>query len=39
MESLPIFDIRLKDEDGDTYTFWKVDVSRQDITVTLDDLD
>src|SRR5690554_1080141 len=35
----PIFDIRLKDEDGDTYTFWKVDVSRRDITVTLDDLD
>lgn len=35
----PIFDIQLKDEDGDTYTFWKVDVSRRDITVTLDDLD
>src|SRR5690554_4883838 len=34
-----IFDLQLKDEDGDTYPFWKVDVSRQDITVTLDDLD
>jgi hypothetical protein len=35
----PIFDIRLVDEDGDKYTFWNVDVSKQDITVTLDDLD
>jgi hypothetical protein len=35
----PIFDIRLVDEDGDKYTFWNVDVSEQDITVTLDDLD
>jgi len=35
----PIFDIRLVDEDGDKYTFWNVDVSTQDITVTLDDLD
>ena len=35
----PIFDIRLVDEDGDKYTFWIVDVSEQDITVTLDDLD
>lgn len=35
----PIFDIRLVDEDGDTYTFWNVNVSRQDITVTLADLD
>ena len=34
-----IFDIRLVDEDGDKYTFWNVDVSKQDITVTLDDLD
>jgi hypothetical protein len=35
----PIFDIRLVDEDGDTYTFWRIDVSRQDLVVTLSDLD
>lgn len=35
----PIFDIRLVDEDGDRYTFWKVDVSKQDLTVTRDDMD
>ena len=35
----PIFDIRLVDEDGDKYTFWNVDVSTRDITVTLGDLD
>ncbi|WP_239056611.1 hypothetical protein [Wenzhouxiangella limi] len=35
----PIFDIRLVDEDGDTYTFWNVDVSLRDIVVTLADLD
>ena len=35
----PMFDIRLVDEDGDKYTFWNVDVSTDDITVTLDDLD
>jgi hypothetical protein len=35
----PMFDIRLVDEDGDKYTFWGVDVSQEDITVTLDDLD
>ena len=34
----PMFDIRLVDEDG-KYTFWNVDVSTEDITVTLDDLD
>jgi hypothetical protein len=34
-----MFDIRLVDEDGDKYTFWNVDVSKRDITVTLDDLD
>ena len=34
-----IFDIRLVDEDGDEYTFWDVDVSKRDITVTLADLD
>jgi len=35
----PVFDIRLVDEDGDTYTFWNVDVSRQDLMVTLDHMD
>jgi hypothetical protein len=35
----PIFDIRLTDEDGDTYTFFNIDVSRQDLVVTLDDID
>jgi hypothetical protein len=35
----PMFDIRLVDEDGDKYTFWNVDVSTDDITVTLEDLD
>jgi hypothetical protein len=35
----PIFDIRLVDSDGDSYTFWNVDVSERDIVVTLDDLD
>lgn len=37
--SSSIFDIKLVDEDGDSYTFWGVDVARQDITVTLADLD
>lgn len=35
----PYFDIRLVDEDNDSYTFWNVDVSKQDIVVTLDHLD
>lgn len=35
----PIFDIRLVDEDADTYTFWGVDVSRRDLVVTLDHMD
>lgn len=35
----PMFDVRLVDEDGDTYTFWNVDVSQRDLVVTLDDLD
>jgi hypothetical protein len=35
----PIFDIRLVDEDGDSYTYWDVDVSRRDITATLADID
>ena len=35
----PLFDIRLVDEDDDSYTFWNVDVSTRDIVVTLDNLD
>lgn len=35
----PIFDIRLVDEDGDTYTFGNIDTSRHDLVVTLDHLD
>ena len=35
----PIFDIRLVDEEDDRYTFWKVDVSKQDLTVTPDNMD
>jgi hypothetical protein len=35
----PMFDIRLVDEDGDTYTFWNVDVSLRDVIVTLADID
>ncbi|MEN1727637.1 MAG: hypothetical protein AAGJ52_04280 [Pseudomonadota bacterium] len=35
----PIFDVRLIDEDGDTYTFMGVDVSVDDLEVTLADLD
>ena len=35
----PVFDIRLVDEDGDSYTFWDIDVSRLDITATIGDLD
>ena len=34
-----IFDIRVEDEDGDTYTLWNVDISTEDVTFTLDDLD
>lgn len=37
--SSPIFDIRLTDSDGDTYTFPQVDVSRSDVVATLDDID
>jgi len=37
--SSPIFDIQVEDEDGDTYTFYSIDVSREDLTVTLSDLD
>ncbi|PRY66602.1 hypothetical protein B0H98_101596 [Vreelandella songnenensis] len=35
----PHFDIRLVDEDGDSYTYWTVDVEKQDIVVTLEHLD
>lgn len=37
--SSPMFDIRLTDEDGDTYTFFGIDVAREDLLVTLDDID
>lgn len=35
----PYFDVKLVDEDGDSYTFMGVNVARRDLTVTLDDLD
>lgn len=35
----PVFDVKLVDSDGDSYTFWSVDVSQRDIVVTLDNLD
>lgn len=35
----PNFDIRLVDEDEDSYTFMNVDVSSEDIVVTMDHLD
>ena len=34
-----IFYIRLEDQDGDSYTFWNVDVAAQDLVGTLEDLD
>lgn len=34
-----IFDVQVIDEDGDTYTFFGVDVAYEDIVVTLDALD
>ncbi|MCG8477963.1 MAG: hypothetical protein MI724_02630 [Spirochaetales bacterium] len=34
-----IFDVRAIDEDGDTYTFWGVDIAVYDLVITLDDLD
>ena len=37
--SNPSFDIQLVDEDGDTYTFWKVDVSQIDLVVPIEDID
>jgi len=35
----PVFDVRLTDEDGDTYTFFKINVARHDLTVTISDID
>lgn len=35
----PLFDIKLVDVDGDSYTYMSVDVSERDIVATLDDLD
>ena len=35
----PVFDVRLVDEDGDTYTFWGINVARHDLVVTLDHID
>lgn len=37
--SNPMFDIRLVDEDRDTYTYWNVDVSRRDIVAVLEHID
>lgn len=34
-----VFDIKLVDTDGDSYTFWNVDVSRQDIVAKPSDID
>ncbi|MCS2609638.1 hypothetical protein LLY24_09955 [Halomonas sp. wenzhen-202101] len=35
----PYFDIQAVDEDGDSYTFWNVNVAEQDLVITLDHLD
>jgi hypothetical protein len=35
----PVFDIRLVDEEGDSYTFWNLNVVKYDLVVTLDSLD
>ncbi|MGA0103417.1 MAG: hypothetical protein ACO3LH_06860, partial [Steroidobacteraceae bacterium] len=37
--SNPIFDIKLVDTDGDTYSFHDVDVERYDVTATIANLD
>lgn len=37
--SSPIFDIRLVDTDGDTYTFWNFNVEKYDLNVSIDDID
>lgn len=34
-----IFDVKAEDEDGDTYTIFAIDVSFDDLTLTLSDLD
>jgi len=34
-----IFDIRLEDEEGDTYSFYDTDVQSDDVYITLDNLD
>jgi len=35
----PIFDVRAIDEDGDSYTFFGINVAEQDLVITLADLD
>lgn len=35
----PIFDIKLVDEDGDTYTFYDINVKKFDIVATVNDID
>jgi hypothetical protein len=35
----PTFDIRLVDEDDDSYTFLGIDVTKQDIIATISDID
>ncbi len=34
-----IFDIQAVDEDGDTYTFFGINVAREDLVINLSDLD
>ncbi len=34
-----VFDVKAEDEDGDTYTFWDVNVEFDDVDITLADLD
>jgi len=34
-----VFDIRLEDEEGDTYSFYDTDVESEDVYITLDNLD
>ncbi|MGI5310634.1 hypothetical protein [Rheinheimera sp. WS51] len=35
----PIFDIKLVDEEGDTYTFYDFNVKTYDLVVTIDNID
>jgi len=35
----PIFDLRAIDEDGDSYTFFDINVAEPDLVITLADLD